>query len=174
MSAAVEKGAGGKDPHGPEHHPGMILGVLRRADAVAGAAFIALGIVVFAISGDLPFGRLSAPGAGMMPKLMAGLMMAFGLVVMLGAASSQLLADIDWSDRGHAVLVVLATAAAIALYQPLGFLITMTLLVFSLLVVAERRNVVRAAVYSIALTLFAYWLFGIALKSPLERGLLWF
>jgi hypothetical protein len=151
-----------------------LLRVLQRADGVAGAAFIVLGIVVFAIGGDLPFGRLSAPGAGMMPKLMAGLMMVFALVVMLGAASSQPLSEIDWSDRGHAALVVLTTAAAAALYRPLGFLITMTLLMFSLLVLIERRNVLRAAVYSVAMTLFTYWLFGIALKSPLERGLLWF
>jgi hypothetical protein len=59
-------------------------------------------------------------------------------------------------------------------YRPLGFLITMALLVFALLVVVERRNVLIAAGYSIGLTLFAYWLFGKALKSPLERGLLWF
>jgi hypothetical protein len=144
-----------------------------RADHVAGGAFVALGVVVFAISDDLPFGTLGAPGAGMMPKLMAGLMMAFAVAVMIGAAGSPPLAEIDWSDRGHAALVVLATGAAVVLYRPLGFLITMALLVFSLLVVVERRNVLRAAVYSIALTLFAYWLFGIALKSPLERGLLW-
>ena len=74
----------------------------------------------------------------------------------------------------HAAFVVLATAVAITLYRPLGFLITMTLLVFSLLVLVERRNVVRAAAYSVGLSVFAYWLFGIALKSPLERGLLWF
>jgi Tripartite tricarboxylate transporter TctB family len=144
-----------------------------RADHVAGAAFIGLGIVVFAISGDLPFGRLSAPGAGMMPKLMAGLMIAFAVVVVLGAAASPPLATIDWSDRGHAALVVLVTAAAAQLYRPLGFLITMALLVFALLVLVERRNLVHAAVYAVGLTLLAYWLFGIALKSPLERGLLW-
>ena len=33
--------------------------------------------LVFAISGDLPFGTCPSPGAGMMPKLMAGLMMLF-------------------------------------------------------------------------------------------------
>ena len=70
--------------------------------------------------------------------------------------------------------MVLITAAAVALYRPLGFLITMSLLLFSLLVLGERRNVLMAAAYSVALTLFAYWLFGKALKSPLERGLLWF
>ena len=145
-----------------------------RADHVAGGAFIVFGVLVFAISGDLPFGRLSAPGAGMMPKLMAGLMMVFALVVMLGAASSQPLSEIDWSDRDHAALVVLTTAAAAALYRPLGFLITMTLLVFALLVVVERRHPLPAAAYSLGLTVFAYWLFGKALKSPLERGLLWF
>ena len=55
-----------------------------------------------------------------------------------------------------------------------GLLITMALLVFCLLVIVERRNVLIAAAYSAGLTLFAYWLFGKALRSPLERGLLWF
>ena len=39
------------------------------------------------------------------------------------------------------MLLVSITAGAVALYQPLGFLITMALLVFALLVVVERRNV---------------------------------
>jgi hypothetical protein len=145
-----------------------------RADHVAGGAFVALGLFVFAISGDLPFGTLSGPGAGMMPKLMAGLMMLFAAIVIAWGRDSSPIATIDWSDWTHAALLLLITALAIAFYQTLGFLITMSLLVFSLLVVVERRHVVRAAVYSIALTLFAYWLFGIALKAPLARGLLWF
>jgi hypothetical protein len=130
--------------------------------------------VVFGLSGDLPFGRLSAPGAGMMPKLAAGLMMLFAALVIVGARESVPLASIDWSDRGHAALVVLISALTVVAYRPLGFLITMALLVFALLVVVERRNVLIAAGYSIGLTLAAYWLFGKALKSPLERGLFWF
>jgi hypothetical protein len=145
-----------------------------RSDQVAGGIFFAFGIIVFALSGDLPFGTLSSPGAGMMPKLMAGLMMAFALLVAFGGGSSPPLATIDWSDGWHALLVVAITACAIAAYQPLGFIVTMSLLVFALLVIVERRNLLRAAAYSVSLTLFAYWLFGIALKSPLERGILWF
>jgi hypothetical protein len=145
-----------------------------RADHVAGGAFVVLGAVVLAISGDLPFGTLSMPGAGMMPKLMAGLMMACAVATILGARTSPPLAEIDWSDRGHAASVVAATAVAVALYRPLGFLVTMSALVFALLVVVERRAILGAAAYSIALTLFAYWLFGKALKAPLERGVLWF
>ena len=145
-----------------------------RSDHVAGAAFVVFGIVVFAFSGDLPFGTISSPGAGMLPKLMAGLMIAFAAAILAAGRNSQRLAEIDWSDRWHALLVVLITAAGIYAYQRLGFLVTMTLLVFTLLVVVERRNVLIAAAYSIGLTLFAYWLFGKALKAPLERGVLWF
>jgi hypothetical protein len=145
-----------------------------RSDQVAGGVFFAFGIVVFALSGDLPFGSLSSPGAGMMPKLMAALMMGFALLVAFGGASSQPIATVDWSDGWHALQVVAITACAIAAYQRLGFIVTMSLLVFALLVIVERRNVLYAAAYSVALTLFAYWLFGIALKAPLERGILWF
>ena len=145
-----------------------------RSDHVAGLFFIALGILVFALSGDLPFGTISSPGAGMMPKLMAGLMIAFAIAIIASGGASQRLAEIDWSDRWHALLVVLITAAGIYAYQRLGFLVTMSLLVFALLVVVERRNILIAAAYGIGLTLFAYWLFGKALKAPLERGLLWF
>jgi hypothetical protein len=148
--------------------------VTLRTDHVAGAAFVAFGILVFALSGDLPFGTISAPGAGMMPKLMAGLLIVFAICTMAGAGASAPMASVEWSDRWHALLVVAITAIAIASYRAAGFLVTMTLLVFALLVIVERRNVVRAATYSIGLTLFAYWLFGKALKAPLEHGMLWF
>jgi len=129
---------------------------------------------VYAISGDLPFGSVPAPGAGMMPKLAAGLMMLFAAIIAAAAGKSPPLAHVDWSDRRHAALVVAITAVAVGAYQALGFVITMTALVFALLVVVERRSVLAAAAYSAGLTLFTYWLFGKALNSPLERGLLWF
>lgn len=145
-----------------------------RTDHVAGAAFVALGAVVLATSGDLPFGSLAAPGAGMMPITIAALMIVFAAFIAASASASPPMASVDWSDRNHAGLVVLITGLAAAAYRPLGFLLTMSLLVFSLLVIVERRRPLVAAAYAIGLTLFAYWLFGKALRSPLERGVLWF
>jgi putative tricarboxylic transport membrane protein len=145
-----------------------------RTDHVAGAAFVIFSIIVFLLAGDLPFGSLSAPGAGMMPKLLIGLMIAFGIALMLGAARSQPFAEIDWSDRNHALMVVVIATVAIASYQTIGFLITMSLLVFVLLVVIERRPLHYAAAYALVLTLLAYALFAKALKSPLEQGLFGF
>ena len=145
-----------------------------RADHVTGAAFVVFALAVFAFSGDLPFGSLSSPGAGMMPKLLLVLMIVFGVALILGAQASAPLAEIDWGDRNHAFLVVLIAGIATVLYQPLGFILTMSLLVFTLLMVVERKNVLRAAAYSVGLTMVAWWVFGTALKSPLETGILGF
>jgi putative tricarboxylic transport membrane protein len=144
------------------------------SDRIAGAAFVVFAIAVFALSGDLPFGTLSAPGAGMMPKLLLLLMIVFGIALIVGAAASQPLAEIDWSDGRHALLVVLIAGIMTTLYQWLGFILTMSLLVFALLVVVERKNLLRAAAYSVGLTMVAWWVFGTALKSPLETGILGF
>jgi len=145
-----------------------------RADHIAGGAFVIFALVVFALSGDLPFGNLSSPGAGMMPKLLLVLMILFGLTLIFSAGQSQPLAEIDWGDRNHALLVVAIAGVAISVYQWLGFILTMSLLVFTLLVVVERKNLLRAAAYSIGLTVIAWWVFGTALKSPLETGILGF
>jgi hypothetical protein len=158
----------------PEQSSNPPKSLTLRSDHVAGIFFIGFGILIFALSGDLPFGTISSPGAGMMPKLMAGLMIAFAVVTIAAGGTSPPAAQIDWSDRWHALLLILITAGGIYAYQRLGFLLTMSLLVFTLLVVVERRNPIIAAIYGIGLTLFAYWLFGKALKAPLERGLLWF
>ena len=93
-----------------------------RTDHIAGAAFVAFGLVVLALSGDLPFGTLSFPGAGMMPKLVAGLVILFGMLLILRANESAPFATVRWEDLPHAARIVAITAAAIALYQTLGFL----------------------------------------------------
>ena len=70
--------------------------------------------------------------------------------------------------------VVVATAAAIAVYEPLGFLITMAALLFALTFIVERKPLLPAAAFSAGVTVFAYVLFSTFLKSPLPRGILGF
>jgi putative tricarboxylic transport membrane protein len=145
-----------------------------RADHVAGAFFISLGALVFALSGDLPTGSLSMPGSGFLPKILAGLSILFGLVLILRARESRPFAELQWSDGKHAALVIGITAAAILVFDRLGFLITMVLLMFALLVLIERRNVVYAAVYSVGVVVLTYVTFVHVLKTPLPIGPLGF
>ena len=139
-----------------------------RADHVAGGFFVVFGGLIIALSGDLPTGRLSMPGSGFLPMILAVLMIVFGLALAFrGRAESAPLSEISWSDGKHALTVIVITAAAIALYTKLGFIITMILMMASLLVIIERKNPLRAGAYSIAVVLIAYVCFAYLLKSPL-------
>ena len=79
----------------------------RRLSYANVAATLAL---VFAMSGDLPFGTLASPGAGMMPKLVLGLLIAFGAILVARAGESPPLATINWGDFRHAATVVAVTS----------------------------------------------------------------
>ena len=144
-----------------------------RADHVAGGAAIVTAIAVLAVSGDLPVGTLSFPGAGMMPKLICALMILFGVMLIVRAGTSPPLAEISWSDLPHAARVFAITAVAVALYTTLGFIITMSAMLF-VLVALEGRNLLVAAAFSLGVTLSTYALFTVALKTPLEQGVLGF
>ena len=150
--------------------PRMIL----RRDHVAGGVFIAAGALVLAMSGDLPFGTLASPGAGMLPKLVLGLMMAFGAIIVARAGESPPLAEIDWSDFRHAATVVAVSAIAIALYTKIGFVLSVTLLLFVLLYFIERRSLWGALAVSIGVTVGSYFLFSTLLKSPLPPLPFWY
>lgn len=138
-----------------------------RRDHVAGAVFIVAGALVLAVSGDLPFGTLASPGAGMLPTLVVGLMMAFGAVLLAGGVASPPLADIDWSDVAHALRVAVVAAVATLLYTRLGFVVTVPLLLFVLLFAVERRPVLPSLVFSVGVTAVTYQLFTRLLKTPL-------
>ena len=145
-----------------------------RTDHVAGGFFIVFAVIVLAISGDLPVGRLSMPGAGMMPKLAAGLLIVFGLVLVLRAGESAPLATLRFDDLPHAATVAGITATAVILYTRLGFAITMALMLFVLVAGAERRNPLVAGLYSLGVVALTYVLFEVALKTPLEKGIFGF
>ena len=138
-----------------------------RADHVAGGAFVVFGLAVIALSGDLPTGRLSMPGSGFLPKIVAAMTIIFGLALIARAGESAPFSDISWDDGKHAVMVTVIAAAAIGLYTILGFVITMGLMMIALLIVIERRNPLRAGAYSIAIVVFTYVCFVYGLKTPL-------
>jgi len=145
-----------------------------RADHIVGAFFIGFGLLVIALSGDLPMGNLSMPGSGFLPKIVAWLTILFGAVLAARASESKVFATLSWDDAKHAALVVAITAAAIALFERLGFLTTDVLLIFALLAIIERRRLLPATIYSVGVVVTTYILFVYVLKTPLEAGPLGF
>jgi hypothetical protein len=145
-----------------------------KRDHVAGAAFVVAGALVLAVSGDLPFGTLASPGAGMLPVLLVALMMAFGLALVARAQRSPPLGDINWTDLPHAAVVAALGLAATVLFEPLGFGLTALILLFTLIFLVERRPLLPALAFSVAATGVVYTLFSVLLRTPLPRGPLGF
>jgi hypothetical protein len=141
-----------------------------RADHVAGAAFVAFGVLIIALSGDLPIGGLSMPGSGFLPKILAGFTIAFGIVLIVRAGESRPFAEIEWSDAKHAVAVTAITAVAVYLFEILGFLTTMVAMMFVLLIAIERRPLLNAVLYSLGVVGVTYLTFVYVLKTPLVTG----
>ena len=142
-----------------------------RRDHIAASALILLGVVVFVLGDELPFGTPASPGPGMLPKLAAGLMLALAAGLLLLARSSPPLATIEWDDLPHALVVVAATAAAAALYTVLGFPITVWLLLFGLIWGVERMPIATSLAISIGMTGGAYLLLKSLLKQPMPPGI---
>jgi hypothetical protein len=143
--------------------------MILRADHVAGATFVVFGVGIIALSGDLPVGQMSMPGSGFLPMIVATLTLIFGVLLIVRAGESAPFAEVGWGDAKHAAVVTVITAAAIALYEHLGFFFTMLLMMLVLLIVGERRNPIRAGIYSIAIVLFTYVSFVYGLKTPLPE-----
>jgi hypothetical protein len=141
-----------------------------RADHVAGAAFIAFGLLVLALSGDLPMGQLSMPGSGFLPKILAGFTIAFGIVLVVRAGESKPFAGLEWSDMVHAAAVTVITGVAIYFFETLGFATTMVAMMLVLVVGVERRPVHYAALYSVGVVGLTYLIFVYVLKTPLVTG----
>jgi hypothetical protein len=144
--------------------------VTLRSDHIAGGAFVAFGVLIIALSGDLPFGGLSMPGSGFLPMILAVLTIVFGLLLILRADESAPFAETSWGDGWHALRVTLVTAAAILLYTVLGFVLTMTLMMIALLLIAEREKPLNAVAYSLGVTLVTYASFQYLLKTPLPEA----
>jgi hypothetical protein len=141
-----------------------------RSDHVAGGAFVVLGVVVLALSGNLPMGQLSMPGSGFLPKILAVLIILSGLALMLRGHESEPVAETSWSDGRHAATVTIVSAAAIALYTMLGFILSMALMMIALLIFSERRNPLMAIGYSGVIVVLTYVCFEYLLTAPLPGG----
>jgi hypothetical protein len=141
-----------------------------RADHVAGAAFVVFGLLVIALSGDLPIGGLSMPGSGFLPKILAGFTIAFGIVLIARGGESRPFAELQWTDARHAAAVTAITAVAVYFFETLGFLTTMAAMMFVLLIAIERRPLLYAALYSVGVVGLTYLTFVYVLKTPLVTG----
>ena len=120
------------------------------------------------------FGTPNAPGPGFLPMILG--VTFFLLALILLVRPGRLPESVLPPDRAATVRIVATLvflAAAIALLDRLGFLVTATLLMLGLLLVLDRhpvRDVLLAPISTVAV----YMVFKVWLRVPLPAGVLSF
>ncbi len=141
-----------------------------RRDRVAGIALVLLGAAIAWEGRRLPLGTWHNPGPGYLPLVLAAILALLGVAVAVLDRRSPDLRQLDWSEAPHALMIVLACAAAAFMLERAGYRLTIFALVLFFLTIVERRNILAALAVSAGLAAGSYYLFATLLRVPLPLG----
>ena len=152
---------------------------MKISDTVVGAGFLAAGALI--IAGTMHYPPLDGgyPGPSLFPRILGGLMVAFGgLVGLKGLRTGDTTEEVEWlllhKSTGfiNAVFVLVGVTAYILFVERLGFLLMGALLLF---VVMWRLKVppLKALLVAVVFNTIVHFLFAKIMRVPLPLGLVW-
>jgi putative tricarboxylic transport membrane protein len=148
----------------------------KSGDLWSGVALAALGIYIVIQARQWEYLGPEGPGPGFFP-LWYGVAM-LGLSVLLIVSNLRRASArgdaIEWVRVGRAFSTWLALAVSVALFEPLGFVVSFALLTYFIVAVMYRRPLKTAALTAVASAAGFYLVFDRALNVPLPAGVLGF
>ena len=148
----------------------------KSGDLWSGLALAALGAYIVVQAWGWDYLTPEGPGPGFFPLWYGIAMVALSAVLVVShlRQSSSLRITIAWDRVGRALSTWFALVVSIALFKPLGFVISFALLTYFLVAVMYRRPLKIAAAVAFASTAGFYLVFSLALGVPLPAGPLGF
>ena len=144
---------------------------LANKDLWAGLSLIVIGGVAFAIALGYPIGTALRMGAGYFPIVLSGLLIFFGVCLLLRAIASTENIGGTWSPRA---LVVLPLALALfgVLVERAGFVPAMFVLIFGSALGGKEFKILEVLALAVGLTALcvAVFIYGLGLPYPLIAG----
>jgi len=151
-------------------------GTRKSGDLWSGVALAALGLYIIIQAGQWEYLGPEGPGPGFFPLWYGVAMLALSALVIVshlrrGYARGN---AIDWTRLGRALSTWFALGVSVALFKPLGFVISFALLTYFIVAVMYRRPLATAALAAVASAGGFYLVFDRALSVPLPVGVLGF
>jgi putative tricarboxylic transport membrane protein len=144
-------------------------------DVLSGLVLVALGVYVIIEARGWNYMSEEGPGPGFFPLWYGIAMVVLSLALVLrsatGAATGK---PVDWAGVGRALLAWAAFAACVALFQPLGFLLSLALLTLFVMTVMYGRPLKIAVAAAVGNAAGFYLVFVLALGLSLPVGPLGF
>jgi putative tricarboxylic transport membrane protein len=151
-------------------------GTRKPGDLWSGVALAALGLYIIVQAWQWEYLGTEGPGPGFFP-------LWYG-VAMLGLSALLIVSHlrrvparrnpIEWVKVGRALSTWLALAVSVALFKPLGFVVSFALLTYFIVAVMYRRPLATAALTAVASAAGFHLVFDRALGVPLPVGVLGF
>jgi hypothetical protein len=139
-------------------------------DFWAGVMFMSVGTAAIIVARDYPLGSTLNMGPGYFPVLLSGLMIVFGLIVMLKGFRQSEKIEGNWSIRA---LLILPFSIALfgSLMQITGFIPALTALIFVSAASGKRFKVKEVLFLTVILVPISWAIFilGLALPFPMFR-----
>src|SRR2546430_436013 len=154
----------------------MEEGTRKSGDLWSGVALAALGLYIVFQARQWEYLGSDGPGAGFFPLWygLAILGLSLLLIVSYLRRASARGNAIERTRLGRAFSTGFALAVSVALFKPLGFVISFALLTYFIVAVMYRRPLATAALVPVASAAGFYLVFDRALSVPLPVGVLGF
>lgn len=141
-------------------------------DFFAGLLYILTGVVAMVIARDYPFGSALRMGPGYFPTVLGGIMVAFGIAVLIMGVRNNEKIKGHLSIRALIVLPI-ATVAFGILMEEAGFIPALAALVPIAAAAGREFKWTEAVLLTIGLIILslAIFIWGLGLPYPLIKGL---
>lgn len=145
-----------------------------RDDHVTGAALALAGLLIAWQSWQYPMGSFAEPGPGYLPFALGVALACFGALVAAAGGGSPAFRWARFDDAPKAFAILAGLAFAALALEPLGYRITIAVLLFYYLRVLERRPWIPTLIVTAIVALGTYYVFARLMRVPLPIGVLGF
>lgn len=140
-------------------------------DFLSGLMFIGTGVIAMFIARDYPFGSALRMGPGYFPSVLGGILVAFGVYVLLQGLRKQEEVVGNWSVRALIILPVSLVVYGV-LIERVGLIGALIALGFVSAAAGREFKFIEVLLATIGLTVLSVGLFiyGLGLPYPLVKG----
>jgi putative tricarboxylic transport membrane protein len=145
-------------------------------DLWSGVALAALGLYIVIQARQWEYLGPEGPGPGFFPLWYGIAMLGLSALLIVSQLRRRSVhgSATDWVKVGRAISTWSALAVSVALFKPLGFVVSFALLTYFIVAVMYRRPLATAALVAVASAAGFYLVFGRALNVSLPVGVLGF
>jgi len=149
----------------------MKIPFYRNKDILSGLMFIVVGGLAIIIARDYPFGSSLRMGPGYFPTVLGGIMITFGIIVLIQGLITPNKIERTWSVRALIILPISAVVYGI-LMETAGFIPALLVLTMIAATASPKFKFLEQAILSLALCAIsvALFIYGLGLPYPLIGG----